>query len=154
MKGRETQRTPTNKFKAQTSVEQTSSRPKQVWNKQVQGPNKCGMSTLLLMVVGSCTSSTCSRAGILRQAQSACSMTCSCLLGWWRASPLGTGYTSCLCCHRRRLFCGPLHGVPRLVVLFCHSMQTLFPIGCTCVGSLFFLSFYVTLCSYWMHMCR
>ena len=57
-------------------------------NKQVQDRNKCGMSTALSTVVESWTSSTCFRAGILRQAQSTCSTTCSCLRRWWRGSPL------------------------------------------------------------------
>ena len=70
-----------------------------------QDRNKCGMSAMMSTVVESWTSSTCFRAGTLRQAQSAFSMTCSCLRRRWRASTQGTGYTSCLCCCRWRLSC-------------------------------------------------
>ena len=110
--GEEGFRTLTNISKAHKFGEtQKKDREHKIWvttkntNKHVQDRNKWGMFTVLSTVVESWTSSTCFRAGILRQAQSACSTTCSFLRQWWRASRLGTGYTSCLCCCRQRLSC-------------------------------------------------
>ena len=94
------------------------------------------MSTKLSTMVGSCTSSTCFRVGILRQAQSACSTTCSCLLRWWRASSLGTGYTSYLCCCRRRLSCGSTTSLCTPPCCPSATTQTLPALCCFCTYGL------------------